>query len=480
MKAAFAMLFLVIISQVPCIASQEASSLEAQPTHQAEIASRLDLGHPDVKRSVVTMARDFPGEPSINQVNAIYRYLVEEKSWSYMSDPNSLDYYKYANETLEDGARAGTEALGDCDDFAILMASLVETLGGSARIIFAHDEMTGVGHAYAELYLGEKGDPTVDEIENFIKDEWGESSVPGLSFVDDDTIWLNLDYNATYPGGFIFGEGKTTTEVAWRSGNLTSQKIIPLIDSMDSLGSWEIIRDEGSNISIKNVGSKNGRAIEVSYGLKENGFACIARDVNPRVMAELEGINFTYLTPGEPTVLKLVLSDENNTSYSISWNLKAIAKGTLPTWTYLEGYYDDFQRTDEKETDLSEERLNRSSIRRMEFIINRSSEEAGILRNGSLAIDQLRGVLRIPKDSIWNQVKEERSEALAVQLAAESERALANPAKLIESVQLAVQSLSNHETLEGDMALRGESSSFAQVPITIETRRSSRSSSLQP
>jgi WD40 repeat protein len=459
LRRAFALILLLILVQLPCTAARGPPTSIAEPGHQSEIHSRLDPGHPDVMRTAVTMARDYPGEFSINQVSAIYRHLVEEKRWSYFNDPSFQEHYKYANETLEDGYRAGTGAVGDCDDFAILMASLIECLHGSARIRFAHDELTDEGHAYAELYVGKKDDPIVDEIKNYIKDDWGESSVPGLSSDDDsldDSLWLNLDYNATYPGGgFVFGGDRATTKVAWISGNRTAPKIVPLIDSMDTLGSWETVTDDiGSSVTIKNVASRKGKAIELSYDLKKGSFVGIARDVDTKVLSELEGINFTYLTPRNPVILELVLNDQSSNEYSLSWNLKGYGKGDRPGWIYLEGYYDDFQRAKPKDKDSSGEKLNRSNIQKIKFILHSSSEGGDISSSGSIAIDQIRGVLRIPKDSIWNQVKSERERALAVQLASESELARSSPGRFRESIKLAVESLNHQRTFEGGLALR--------------------------
>jgi WD40 repeat protein len=448
-------IFFSILFLIPSSAARGLPTSDAEPSHQAEIESRLDLGHPDVMRTAVTMARNYPGEFSVNQVSAVYRHLVEEKAWNYFNDPSFQEYYKYANQTLEDGYRAGTEAVGDCDDFAILMASLVESLHGTARIIFAHDEQTDEDHAYAQLYVGENGDPIVDKIENFIKDEWGVPSVPGLGGSDDNSLWLNLDYNATYPGGFVFGGEMADTEVAWTSGNRTSPKIVPLIDSMDSLASWEVVKDGiGSNISIKNALSKTGKSIEISYDLMEGGFVGISRDVDPKVLAELEGINFTYLMSGRPANLMLVLDDGNSSGYSRSWNLFGNPKGDRPKWSHLEGYYDDFQRMNPVNADSSQERINRSNVRKIKFIISRITDEGYISCNGSIALDQIKGVMRIPKDSIWNQVKGERERALAVQLASESELALSSSGRFREGIKLAVESLTHQKTFEGELALR--------------------------
>ena len=70
-----------------------------------------------------------------------------------MRDPRGIDYFAYANETLKVGEKANCVDVGDCDDFAILMSALIESIGGTTRVILAHNNSTG-GHAFAEVYLG--------------------------------------------------------------------------------------------------------------------------------------------------------------------------------------------------------------------------------------------------------------------------------------------------------------------------------------
>ena len=44
-------------------------------------------------------------------------------NWVYVNDPAGTDYYAKASESLR-------LLRGDCDDYAILMASLIESIGG--------------------------------------------------------------------------------------------------------------------------------------------------------------------------------------------------------------------------------------------------------------------------------------------------------------------------------------------------------------
>jgi hypothetical protein len=85
----------------------------------------------------------------IDQICSIYDAVVN--NWTYVEDWKGLEQIQYSNLTLELG-KPKKIGKGDCDDFAILLAALVESVGGTPRIIFAYGPMGG--HAYAEVYLG--------------------------------------------------------------------------------------------------------------------------------------------------------------------------------------------------------------------------------------------------------------------------------------------------------------------------------------
>jgi hypothetical protein len=123
--------------------------------------ARVEPGNSIVRHEAVVLAAKYPGDHTIDQICSIYSYLNHgddsKKGWSYVSDPKGIDYFMYANETLKIGEDANCAGAGDCDDFAILTAALVESIGGSARIILAQNNSSG-GHAYAEVYIGRLND----------------------------------------------------------------------------------------------------------------------------------------------------------------------------------------------------------------------------------------------------------------------------------------------------------------------------------
>lgn len=113
-----------------------------------DFAVRLASAHPgSYYRSAADMDQAIPGETGIRQVVAIHTYLMEE--WKYINDSLFIsgDYYSPADRTISLGFA------GDCDDFAILMASCVEAVGGMARIM--HGTCTDGAHAWCEVYIGD-------------------------------------------------------------------------------------------------------------------------------------------------------------------------------------------------------------------------------------------------------------------------------------------------------------------------------------
>jgi hypothetical protein len=172
--------------------------------------ARVEPDNSRVHEEALVLVSKFPGDLTVNQISSIYDYLKKGegsiKGWSYARDPRGIDYFMYANQSLRIGERAGCVGMGDCDDFAILMSALVESVGGTTRIILAHNNTTG-GHAYTEVYLGNLIEPNsqVEGIIDWLKQEYDAAKI--FTHIDTDTkdVWLNLDWGPdekgnTHPG----------------------------------------------------------------------------------------------------------------------------------------------------------------------------------------------------------------------------------------------------------------------------------------
>ena len=115
-----------------------------------EIEKRVEVGNQKVVDKAASLAQRFPGDHSVEQVCEIFEYL--KNNWNYTGDPRCGEFYRYANQTIRLGEEIGRAGAGDCDDFAILMAALIENIGGTTKINLVYDEWQG--YAYTELCTG--------------------------------------------------------------------------------------------------------------------------------------------------------------------------------------------------------------------------------------------------------------------------------------------------------------------------------------
>lgn len=176
------------------------------------ISSRVE---PDrVHEAAIGIAGQFSGDYTIEQVSSIYNILKSgddsRKGWSYVRDPRGRDYYNYANESLKAGDKSNCIGAGDCDDFAILMSSLIESIGGCTRIILARNNTTG-GHAFAEVYLGNSSakDNQIRAIVSWLMDKYDTEKIYSHIDTESGDVWLNLDWGTdemgnAHPGGPFF------------------------------------------------------------------------------------------------------------------------------------------------------------------------------------------------------------------------------------------------------------------------------------
>jgi hypothetical protein len=154
------------------------------------------------------------GDLTIDQIFTIYDYLRYGRNgiggWYYVSEPlvmiNESDAFNSASETLKLGESMSFTGSGDCDDFAIVMASLVRAIGGTVRVIAVEDDGKLV-HAYSEVYLGCLNE-TDDEIYYLVQLLMIKYRIDKIyTHIDplSKDVWLNLDTplnlgDRAYPG----------------------------------------------------------------------------------------------------------------------------------------------------------------------------------------------------------------------------------------------------------------------------------------
>lgn len=116
-------------------------------------------------------------------------------NWQYRPDPDGMEKFYKASESF-------TTFRGDCDDYAIAMASLMTALGSKGRVVCVVD------HAFPETYLGnDLSQGYLDSLPAVFNNHYEKVTgrkwnIETLHYHKDTdgSIWLNMDWWENYPG----------------------------------------------------------------------------------------------------------------------------------------------------------------------------------------------------------------------------------------------------------------------------------------
>ena len=157
----------------------------------ANLVEACDYMNPVTRDFAVKQAGKSAGEYNVGQICEIFS-SIRPPNWHYVNDPKGTEFFSKASRTISE-----TNLSGDCDDFAVLMYSMINAIGGEARINF----VWGVqgGHAFTEVNVSEF---SPSNIENTILRMYPGFQINTIYYQKDNgKIWLNLDWWAAYPGG---------------------------------------------------------------------------------------------------------------------------------------------------------------------------------------------------------------------------------------------------------------------------------------
>ncbi|MCK5397057.1 MAG: transglutaminase domain-containing protein, partial [Thermoplasmata archaeon] len=122
-------------------------------------------------------------EYNIGKVCAIFDYL--DDNCVYTEDPGGDKWYS-PDELLD-------SLEGDCEDYAMLIAAMVENIGGTTRVYLTHD------HAFAAVYVGNSTEE-YEQASNDIQSYYG-TDVKTHAMVDETGYWINVDPLGTFYAG---------------------------------------------------------------------------------------------------------------------------------------------------------------------------------------------------------------------------------------------------------------------------------------
>jgi hypothetical protein len=167
------------------------------------ISQAIDYSDPIVRNfATAHVQKSSSGHFNIMQIGDVWDPIYAQ--WTYIGYPNQVMYFTPASESINVGLK------GNCLDYAILNAAVIEAIGGNSRVIVTQD-VQGQWHAYAEEYVSDNY-AYLQSITDYLIDRYGESPVYYHSYVDSSgntEYWLNLDWQANYPGGPFFQDDGT-------------------------------------------------------------------------------------------------------------------------------------------------------------------------------------------------------------------------------------------------------------------------------
>ncbi|MDR2410683.1 MAG: transglutaminase-like domain-containing protein [Bacteroidales bacterium] len=139
-----------------------------------------------VKSSLLYFDEYYPKYRQICRQFSLLKYIKE--NFKYVSDPSNFDYFAPPQESIKLMA-------GDCDDYSILLASVLKAIGANVRIVWAPK------HVYPELYCGNKMEfeKYVNAIYTFFEQEVKTKQIY-YRMDKNGNYWINIDYTDVYPG----------------------------------------------------------------------------------------------------------------------------------------------------------------------------------------------------------------------------------------------------------------------------------------
>jgi hypothetical protein len=243
-----------------------------------EVKSNIDLINYAVdpmntltRNKAVEIASDAPGPFNIDQICYIYKYVRD--NWEYVPDPRGIDYISSGNNTITLAEKIASRqnksvaGAGDCDDYAVLTASLIEAIGGTTRVVLAYGG--DAGHAYTEVYLGDIDSNSTKAILNWLRSKYNCNLVYGHLTEENKTFWLNLDWNSTHPGGALYKSPKQSIAYVRQNYVKTPVGLPPQYTPLVKAGmlSCKVLDEEGNPLASTVLVTRGGNQFPVSIDL---------------------------------------------------------------------------------------------------------------------------------------------------------------------------------------------------------------------
>jgi hypothetical protein len=175
-----------------------------------KIKNAMDYMNPTTRDFAVSLIpNSHEGKYNIAQICDLWEAVYTK--WTYVNDPQGSEYFSPASRTITLGLKR------DCDDFAITVGSLVQSIGGSSRIVTAYN--TKGGHAYPEVMIC-TNNACVDKVTSYINKRYKTKGIAYNIRTKDGVTqyWLNLDWQSQNPGGKFFHDNDDKITIYYPNG----------------------------------------------------------------------------------------------------------------------------------------------------------------------------------------------------------------------------------------------------------------------
>ncbi|MBC7108768.1 MAG: transglutaminase domain-containing protein [Methanomassiliicoccales archaeon] len=153
-----------------------------------------------------------PGNYSTLQIAEAFDWV--RSHITYKSDDGG-DYWQSANETLQ-------KRTGDCEDQAILLASIITALGGNARVSIIE------GHAFASVFITSDG-YQLPRVQQSLRSFYG-TNITMHVLSDDLGYWLVVDTTGSMYAGGLPANASPTSAALWDNWTFESTDWLIQID----------------------------------------------------------------------------------------------------------------------------------------------------------------------------------------------------------------------------------------------------------
>jgi transglutaminase-like putative cysteine protease len=129
--------------------------------------------NPAIRQRATNLTQDLPQKDRIGEIRKLFDYV--QNSIRYVRDIHDVETLHYAEQVM-------SQEYGDCDDKAVLMASLLEAIGFTTRFVAVGFQPGVYSHVFVDVRIGN-----------------GRGAVhPSLNFGQ----WLTLDTTEPQPMGW--------------------------------------------------------------------------------------------------------------------------------------------------------------------------------------------------------------------------------------------------------------------------------------